>query len=261
MSSRDIRIQKIVDLLGESATMSVNALAENFGVSEMTIRRDLEHLRKNNVVTRSYGRATLQDRKKVQTGSGEYYDIAYEQIRKLKEKESIARYAATLVAPNDILIVDSGTTTTRLARHLVEKNKITVLCYNFNILNELRRGKDINLIFAGGYYHQEDQMFTSKENVEFIRSIRANKAFISASGFHETLGLTCIHAHEVDNKRAAMTSSATRILLMDSSKFDMVQTSFFASMDEIHILVTDEGISQKWRRILAEKGIELHIVS
>ena len=102
-------------------------------------------------------------------------------------------------------------------------------------------------------------MFTSKENVEFIRSIRANKMFLSASGFHETLGVTCIHSHEVVNKRAAIASSAVCILLMDSSKFGKVQASFIASLDEIDAIVTDAGIPQEWRRMLEEKGIELHI--
>ncbi|WP_147538976.1 DeoR/GlpR family DNA-binding transcription regulator [Anaerotruncus rubiinfantis] len=259
MNNKNIRMQKIIELLDENKTMSVKELAETFEVSEMTIRRDLEQLRKNNAVERSYGRATLQNYKKVQIESGGFYDIAYEQIRNLKEKESIARYAASLVDPHDILIVDSGTTNTQLAKHLVDKEKITVLCYNFNILNELRRASNINLIFAGGYYHPEDQMFTSKENVEFIRSIRANKMFLSASGFHETLGVTCIHSHEVDNKRAAIASSAVCILLMDSSKFGKVQASFIASLDEIDAIVTDAGIPQEWRRMLEEKGIELHI--
>lgn len=259
MNNRDIRMQRIIELLDEHKTMEVKRLAELFGVSEMTIRRDLEQLRKNNAVERSYGRATLQNYKKVQIESGGFYDIAYEQIRNQREKECIARYAASLVDPHDILIVDSGTTNTQFAKHLIEKEKITVLCYNFNILNELRRANDINLIFAGGYYHPEDQMFTSKENVEFIRSIRANKVFLSASGFHETLGITCIHSHEVDNKRAAIASSAVCILLMDSSKFGKVQASFITSLENVDIIITDAGITQEWRRILEKKEIELHI--
>ena len=256
MNNKTIRIRKIIELLDENKTMSVKSLAELFDVSEMTIRRDLEQLRKNNSVERSYGRVTLQNYKKVQIESGGFYDLAY---RDLKEKESIARYAAAMVEPHDILIVDSGTTTTQFAKHLLEKEKITVLCYNFSILNELRRANDINLIFAGGYYHPEDQMFTSKENVEFIRSIRANKVFLSASGFHETLGVTCIHAHEVENKCAAIASSAKCILLMDSSKFGKVQASFVAALDKIDSIVTDAGITQEWRRILEANGIELHI--
>ena len=259
MSSKKTRMIQILELLKENKTMSVKSLAETFNVSEMTIRRDLEILKKNNSLDRSYGHATLQDSKKVPIDNGEYYDITLEQIKHSAEKESIARYAASLIEPQDVLIIDSGTTTYRFSKYVPKDKEITVLCYNFSILAELRKHIGINIIFSGGYYFPEDQMFTSKENVDFIRSLRANKAFISASGFHQNLGITCIHSHEVENKKAAIASSATRILLMDSSKFGLVRSSFFASLSDIDILVTDSGISKEWRKILIDVGIDLRI--
>jgi len=259
MDGKKIRMIKILDLLKENKTMSVKALADIFHVSEMTIRRDLEFLKKNNAIDRSYGYATLQDIKQVPIDNGEYYDITLEQIKHSAEKESIAKYAATLIEPQDVIIIDSGTTTYRFSKYLPRDQEFTALCYNFSILAELRKHAGINIIFAGGYYYPEDQMFTSKENVEFIRSLRANKAFISASGFHENLGITCIHSHEVENKKAAIASSATKILLMDSSKFGLVRSSFFASLSDIDILITDSGISKEWRKIVIDKGIDLHV--
>lgn len=260
MGGKKDRTLQILELLEEHKVMSVKTLAETFSVSEMTIRRDLENLKKNNAIERSYGRATLQhDSKPIPIDNGEYYDITFEQIKHSAEKESIAKYAAGLVEPQDVIIIDSGTTTYRFSKYLSRDIEITTLCYTFGILAELRKHSGINIIFSGGYYHPEDQMFTSKENVEFIRGLRANKAFISASGFHRSLGITCIHSHEVENKKAAIASSASRILLMDSSKFGLVRPSYFASLSDIHILVTDSGISKEWRRIVTDAGIQLHI--
>ncbi len=260
MSGKKNRIQQILELLEEHKAMSVRTLSETFSVSEMTIRRDLETLKKNNAIERSYGRASIQHQSRpVPIDNGEYYDITMEQIKHISEKESIAKYAAGLIEPQDVIIIDSGTTTYRFSKYIPQDIEITALCYTFGILAELRKHSGINIIFSGGYYHPEDQMFTSKENVEFIRGLRANKSFISASGFHGSLGITCIHSHEVENKKAAIASSASRILLMDSSKFGLVRPSYFSSLSEINILVTDSGIPREWRQIVADAGIELHI--
>lgn len=261
MGNKKKRVLQILELLQKNETMTVKSLSETFGVSEMTIRRDLEELKKTNALERSYGRATIQNSKQVFIDGDEYYDITVAQLQRSSEKDAIARYAASLIEPGDFVIIDSGTTTHRIAKHMQDAHDITVLCYNYNILSNLQRNMDINIIFGGGYYHPEDKMFTSRENVEFIRSLRANKAFISASGFHSNLEITCIHSHEVDNKQAAIASSAERILVMDSSKFGLVRPAFFASLSDINILITDNGISQEWRKIVSDAGIDLRIVS
>lgn len=260
MKNKKTRILKILDLLKENKVMSVKELAKIFGVSDMTIRRDLDILKDSGVVSRSYGYATLEESKQVLIENGEYYDIPFEQIKNSAEKESIAKYAAALIEPQDVVIIDSGTTTYRLPKYIPEDKNITAVSYNFGILAELRKNTGINIIFAGGYYYPEDQMFTSKENVEFIRNLRANKSFISASGMHQNLGITCIHSHEIENKKAIIASSMTRILLMDSSKFGLVRSSYFASLTDIDILVTDSGIPKVWQKIVVDKGIDLRII-
>ena len=261
MDKKKNRLMAIIDLLKERETMSVKELSEAFGVSEMTIRRDLEGLRKTNVIERSHGSATMKFSKAVPIDGG-VYDIARDQIQHAQEKEAIARYAASLIEPNDFIIIDSGTTNVRIAKYIPQDKNISVLCYTFGILAELqKKSEGVGIIFAGGKFHPEDQMFTSRENVEYIRSFRANKMFIAASGFHQNLGITCIHSHEVENKKAAIASSATRILLIDSSKFCLVRPSYFATLRDIDILITDEGITREWRCVVEDAGIDLRIVN
>ena len=112
----------------------------------------------------------------------------------------------------------------------------------------------------GGYYHEEDQTFSSPQAVEFIRCHRANKAFISASGIHQSLGMTCINANSVDNKQAMLESSAFRVLLADSSKFGVVKANHFAELSQIDMVITDNGIPGSWKNYLGEQGIDLRIV-
>lgn len=260
MGSKNERAVQILELLKQNQTMTVHQLAKQFDVSEMTIRRDLELLKKTNELERSYGRATLPKGREAAGHAAEPYDIRFEQIKNIEQKEQIAAYAATLIEPQDMLILDSGTTVGRLAQYVPENQNITVLCYNFGILSQLRKRNGVNIIFSGGYYYPEDQMFISPESSDFIRGHRANKAFIAASGFHQTLGITCIHSHEVEIKKADMASSASRILLLDSSKFGVVKPSFVAAPADIDILITDSGISKEWRRIVTEMGIDLRVV-
>ena len=260
MAGKKDRLVQMLELLKKHGTMTVKEMAQIFQVSEMTIRRDLELLKQTNELERSYGRATLQKSSEPSQYGSEPYDLRFEQIKNSGAKESIARYAATLIEPQDVLILDSGTTVYRLATYMPENQGITVLCYNFGILCELRKRMGVNIIFSGGQYFPEDQIFVSADSGDFIRSHRANKVFLAASGFHETLGITCIHSHEVELKRADIESSQTRILLLDSSKFGAVKSSFVTAPASIDILVTDSGISKEWRQILEEMGIDLRIV-
>ena len=259
-SAKENRMVKVLELLKKNQRIAVKELAETLGVSEMTVRRDLEILRKNHVLERSYGFATLARGGAEYAINGEVYDLRMARIQNISSKDRIAQYAASLIEPGDWIFLDNGTTVSRLTSHLPTEFEFTVVCYNFGILTELLKHPNIKTIFPGGYYYPEDQMFASAESVEFIRRHRANKAFISTSGVHRSLGITCINAHSVDSKRAIIESSASKVLLTDSSKFGAVKANHFAELDEINIIVTDDGISVDWRTLLHDIGIRLKIV-
>lgn len=101
------------------------------------------------------------------------------------EKLKIGQFAASLIEPNDTIIIDTGTTTEQIAHYLPTDIPITVLCYNMNTLLAISNKPNINIILAGGYYYKNTQLFQSPEGVRMIRRIRANKAFLSASGVNQ----------------------------------------------------------------------------
>lgn len=249
-----------LDLLKTHQRLSVKELARTLNVSEMTIRRDLELLRKNHVLERSYGYAALAEGGDGYSYDGETYDLRRARIQFLNEKDRIAKFAASLVEPDDWIFLDNGTTVSRIVAYLPTDFSFTALCYNYTILVELLKRPNIEVIFPGGYYHPEDYNFTSPEAVEFICRHRANKSFISASGVHRSLGITCINAHIVDNKRALMESSAKRILLADSSKFDLGKANHFAELSDMDMVITDTKLSPAWRANLADMQLELKLV-
>lgn len=254
------RIMDELELLKQHQRISVRELSETMRVSEMTIRRDLEFLRKNHVLERSYGYATLVEGGDGYSYDGEIYDLRQAHIHNLAEKDRIAKRAAAMIEPGDWIFLDNGTTVSRVTLYLPTDFEFTALCYNYMILGELLKRPNIKTIFPGGYYNPEDYNFTSPEAVEFIRRHRANKAFMSVSGIHRNLGITCFNAHIVDMKRALIESSAQNIFLADYSKFDLVKANHFAEFEDADMIITDSKLPNDWCGFLKNMDTTLEIV-
>ena len=233
-SGKEKRMVQELDLLKKHQKISVKELAAALGVSEMTVRRDLELLRKNHVLERSYGYATLVEGGNGYSYEGENYDLRRARLENFAEKDRIAKYAASLIRPDDWVFLDNGTTVSRMTFYLPTDFEYTVLCYNFLILAELLKHSNIKVIFPGGYYHPEDYNFTSPEAVEFIRRHRANKAMIE--------------------------SSAQNIILADSSKFGLVKANHFADIPDMDLVITDTNLPAGWKKILANAQTQLKMV-
>lgn len=257
---KESRLLSIVDILKRKKHITTKELSKTLNVSIMTIRRDLEVLRKNHIIDRQYGGATLENNLNEYRAGNETYDLRRARITNVEEKERIASYAATLIEPDDFIFMDNGTTVARIIPYLPKDFHFTVLTYNATIMFELLKYPNIKIIFPGGYYYPADQMFISPQAVDFIRCHRARKAFISVSGIHPSLGITCINAHSVGPKRAIIDSSAKHIILTDSTKFNMVKANHFASLSDIDTIITDEGIPDNWISLLKSNKIKLIIV-
>ena len=176
------------------------------------------------------------------------------------EKERIGRAAARMLNHGDTIIIDIGTTTEHLARHIPQDYPIAVLCLTINILFEVYKKNVENLIMGGGYYHANTQLFESGETVNLVRQTRASKYFMSAAGVSREMGLTCINQYEVSIKQACIDSSLQKILLADSQKFSQVRPAYFAPLEKIDMVITDSGISPEWVKIMEDMGITIQVV-
>ncbi|MEG1428484.1 MAG: DeoR/GlpR family DNA-binding transcription regulator [Hydrogenoanaerobacterium sp.] len=259
MNKKTTRINKLIDILKICGFVSIKELSSMLNVSEMTIRRDLEILKNNDIAENIYGTTVYNPAHTVVKNEDEY-NLLGEVKKKNAQKDDIGRFAASLVDEDDIIIIDTGSTTERIAANLPTDKSLSVLCYGVNILMELRRNPGVKMLFAGGFYHANTQMFESPESIDFIKGVRAQKVFISAAGVHRQLGVTCVNSYEVPVKRAILQSSVQKILVTDSSKFDVVRPAFFCELDRIDIIVTDNALGDEWRRLIAEAGIKLYTV-
>ena len=259
MSKKLQRANKIIEILKQKNGASVKELASILGVSEMTIRRDLNILKSNNIVNNVYG-ATIYNPSNNIKKLANPYNITEEVVKNENQKSKIGEIAAKLIEPDDVIIIDTGTTTEKLAQSISNDIKLTALLYNINILAALKLEPNINLIFSGGYFHPNTQMFESPEGISLIENTRATKVFVSASGIHEQLGVTCSNNYEVLTKRAIIASSLEKILLVDSQKFGLVKSSYFAELTEFNTIITDSGISKEWINYINNLKIRLIIV-
>ena len=148
-SGKEKRMVQELDLLKKYQKISVKELAETLRVSEMTVRRDLELLRKNHVLERSYGYATLVEGGNGYSYEGETYDLRRARLENFSEKDRIAKYAASPIRPGDWVFLDNGTTVSRMTFYLPTEFEFTVLCYNFIILAELLKHANVHAIFPG----------------------------------------------------------------------------------------------------------------
>lgn len=254
MAGKERRMDRVLGILKTENVVSVSRLAEDLDVSEMTVRRYLNSLESEGLVTVLHGGAFL-NRESYFEAYEKRYLLTREEIKQREEKERIGRAASQMIEPEDIIIIDAGTTTEWLAKYLPDK-PVRVLCYALNILIELHRKEHCRITFAGGDLHKNTLMFESSEGIELINRFRARRAFLSAGGVHSELGVTAANTYETEVKRAVMKSSLEKILLVDSSKFGTVSSGHYADLRDFYALVTDNGVTAEYRGIMEDRGIE-----
>ena len=221
-------------------------------VSEMTIRRDLAVLNEHDLIKNVCGAAMYAPQEDF-----DLYDYNNQKILMKAEKIRIGEAAAKLLSDGDIIIIDNGTTTAMMAKFIPNDVKITALFYNMNILLKLKDKPNVDMIFSGGYFRPNSQMFVSEEGVSLIKKTRGTKVFVSAGGVHKNLGITCINGYELATKHAIMESCLQKILLADSSKFNSIQSVYFSDLSDFDTIITDSGLSQEWQEHIISLGIEL----
>jgi DeoR family deoxyribose operon repressor len=260
MSNKTDRIEKILFALKKHGAVSIKDLSKSLKVAEMTIRRDLQQISTLNPVKVLHGGAIYISADKTVPDSEKVYSYEEECIKNKEAKNRIGQKAASLVVPQDTIIIDPGTTTEYLAKHIPEDFPLTVLAYSLNIMNIVCRRVNFDQIMAGGIFHRNTLSFVGPTGIELIRQIRASKVFISASGISEKLGVTSTNLYEIEIKKAAINSSKTKVLLADSSKFNQVKIAHFADLQDFDIIITDTGIPEYYLTIIKELGVTLHCV-
>ncbi|MCL4862355.1 MAG: DeoR/GlpR family DNA-binding transcription regulator [Caldilineaceae bacterium] len=250
------RRQEILKRIHERARVSVAELADHFGVSRASIRRDLNFLHDSGLLQRTYGGALGAN------GAADEAPFTERQIANLKEKERIGHAAAQLIAAGETVFIDGGTTTACMAPHLADKVQLTVVTYGLNIVNRLAVFEDLTLIVIGGTLHHPSQTLGGILAINNMQaySMHFDKAFIAAGGVSAEAGVTNADLEQIPVKRRAVEAAREVILLADSSKLGVVRTALITPAAKVHRLVTDRGASQTDVRALQALGMIVDLV-
>lgn len=244
----------IVQLVREKQLVKVADLMERFGVSDMTVRRDLDSLEKQGVLKKVYGGAVLA----TTAASGLNQDVNLD-VRAgafLDRKREIARVAAGLVEPNDVIILDAGTTTLELARVLPCHDDLVVVTNSLPIAHELA-GRSSTLLLAGGFVRSSTYSTVGPKTKDFLSDLRASKLFLGAAAVSLDQGVMNSNLYESEIKQTMMASADQIIVLADSSKFESMSYHVFAQWKDIDVLITDHGLPDEIGRGLGEKGVRV----
>ena len=229
------RLRSLADALAKQNVMHLRDAATLLGVSEMTVRRDIA----GNPERFTYLGGYIVSADDVPNSAG--YSLEQETDHFAQAKAQASGHAAKLIADNETIFIDCGTTLTSLARLIPADYHVTVVCYSLNIAEILRRMPNVRMILLGGVYVPSSDSFSGDESLEMLRRMGINKAFISAGGVDTARGVTCWNFHEVALKQAAMASAVERHLVVDASKFGVVKAVRFSQVDDFDSIITEKG--------------------
>ena len=227
----------------------VSDLAESFGVSEMTVRRDLRVLALDGKLERVRGGA-------VETGNEEPF--AQVEVERFDAKERIGRAAAAMVADGETVMIDIGTSTLSLARHL-HGRRITVVTTSLAVLEELFGDPEIELVLPGGIVRRNYRSLVGVVAEDSLRQLRADTAFLGTSAVDAELGVWDTTMVEVPIKRIMIANSSRVLLLADAAKFSMSGVVRVCGPESLDHIVTDAPVPYGSRATLEAAGIEVTV--
>lgn len=244
------RRKKMVELVNMEGNVSFAKLKNQFEpISEMTLRRDLEFLDKAGRIIRVHGGA-----KSVEVVIGTDDLLLKRSVRNMDAKEIIAKKAASILRVNTAVYIDSGSTTTLLARQIPD-NRYMLFTSGISCVQEMLRLTQAQIHMVGGMVNRASQSTCSSKSLNYINNINFQTAFLGVTGFTLEHGFTCGTEEECELKRAVIRNTDQVVALMDSSKVGVGSTFTYAGPEDVDIVVTDGGLDRKTRKALENAGI------
>jgi len=248
------RRRSILELMRRDGRVLVKDLARHFRISQITIRKDLEVLHTQGVIQRTHGGALPLE-------AGALLDPTLREKEKLhrKEKARIAEAAALMVEEGQSILLDSGTTTTAIARALKDMARLTVITNATNIAAELA-GTHIEVILTGGTLRKNSFSLVGPLAEQSLRQLSADILFLGVDGFDTKAGLFTPNLLEAQVNRAMVGIARRTVAVCDSSKFGHRSLCNIMPVTAVHELITDKQIPKADLQALREAGVKVTLV-
>jgi DeoR/GlpR family transcriptional regulator of sugar metabolism len=233
MKATESRKDEVLRMLQERTSASISEIATQVGVSEMTVRRDLHQLSETGHVIRIPGGARI-------TRSITFERDFAERLQKMADaKDRIGRLAASLVKEGDSVVLDSGTTTLSIARHLRRHRDVVVFTFSLAVLEELMQIDSVRVELTGGTYRRNSHDLIGSAVSDSLAKVCAGKVFFGAAAVSFSRG---VMVYDPEAPRALLQSGSERVLVIDSSKIGTEALYHFSPLSSCDLILTDSGI-------------------
>ncbi len=246
------RQDKIIELVNQQHRIDVATLAKELGVSQVTIRKDLDTLVEKRIIQREHGYAVINETGDLSTRMGHNYN----------RKKKIAVMAAQMVENGETVMIESGTTCALLAEELAtHKENVTIITNSAFTASYIKEAPRAKIVLLGGDYQLKSQVVVGPVTKRCASEFSVDKIFVGADGYKQGVGFTGVDLMRTDTMKAMAESAKRVIILTDSTKFGKrgLVTSF--KLDEIHDVITDSEIPKEIRKEIASYRVKVHAVA
>jgi DeoR/GlpR family transcriptional regulator of sugar metabolism len=247
------RRRKILDLIEQKGQVTVRDLLERFSISAVTARADLDVLASQGMVVRSHGGAVRQIQ------ANEEYPLRLKKTLHHAEKTRIGHAAAELIQNNETVILDSGTTTAEIARHLKARRlkSVNVITHALNVAYELMDATDISLIMIGGLLRPVSCSFVGPQAEAMLKDFHADRLFLAVDGFDLEIGPSTPDVLEAQLNSLMVRISKEVNVVADFSKLGRRSVSRIGSLSNVHRLITDTRAPDDFIESLRRAKVEV----
>ncbi|WP_080875994.1 DeoR/GlpR family DNA-binding transcription regulator [Oceanobacillus timonensis] len=248
------RRNEIMKLLHDKYRLTVRELSEQVGVSEATLRADLNKMEREGLLTRTHGGAMLN-----QQSDADYDTSFYVRERQNREEKSlIAKEAFQLIEEKQCILLDASSTALELARYLNEKMiRLTVVTSGIQTAIELKDNPNVTVILIGGVVTKGSTTMEGTLSVEILDKLNIDILFTSANGFSVENGLTDFNLYEVELKKHMVHKAQKIVAVIDHSKIGATSSAPFACTDQIDVLITNNLIGSDTEQMLIDHNIQV----
>ncbi|MGL4205317.1 MAG: DNA-binding transcriptional regulator YciT [Aeromonadaceae bacterium] len=236
----------ILELVNERGRIAVVELAEQVGVSEVTVRQDLNYLEDQGFLKRIHGAATRVDSD----------DPDHRLWARSKIKLHLAEKAASLVAPGETVLIEGGSANAILAKLLGERGDTAIITSSSYIAHQLRQARS-EVILLGGQYQATSESLVGPLTRLCIQHVHFSKAFIGVDGFHVDTGFTNRNMMRADVANSILAKGQENIILTDSSKFGRIHPGSIGPLTRIKRVITDTGLPAEDEQWLRTQGVDV----
>ncbi len=248
------RRQHILSIAQNEGRVRVRDLSKALGISQITIRKDLDHLQSKGLLQRSHGGA-------LPAQPGALFDPSLQEKEKSHhgEKQRIGAAAADIVKEGQCVMLDSGTTTTAVAHALKKFSHLTVITNAVNIAAELT-GTNFDVILTGGILRKNSFSLVGPLAEDMLAEMHADILFLGVDGFDLEIGLTTPNLLESRVNRAMVNAATTVVAVCDATKFDRRSLSRIVPVTAVHHIITDASLPKSVHDALLNLNIQVTLV-